>query len=281
MTTRRPKVSRDDTRKMFIEAGRAILREEGLGTGEVLTLKRVCERVDSDFGIRFTNASIIGRIWKNQFEYQTEVLATIAADDSNVEVQASLDLVVPLIVSLDTTSEKSRRWSLQELCRVASAVHMDTLRQSTDWSLWIGMWAITAVGSAPERRRRVDEALQASYSDVTEQMEGIYTALLGVLGYRLLPGVTTRQFTIAAAALAEGCVLRDRVDSAQMNGICRPTGRDGEDQEWTLLGIAFDALTKQFYELDPDWVRPEDAEPSSLDGSDSLPPEPSRLPRKR
>ena len=141
--------------------------------------------------------------------------------------------------------------------------------------------AITAVGSPPERRRRVDEALQAPYSDVTEQMEGIYTALLGLLGYRLLPGVTTRQFTIAAAALAEGCVFRDQVDSAQMNGICRPTGHDGEDQEWTLLGIAFDALTKQFYELDPDWVQPGARGPTSLDVSDGLPTEPSPLPRER
>ena len=38
-----------------------------------------------------------GDFGRSQFEYQTEVLATIAADDSNVEVQASLDLVAPLI----------------------------------------------------------------------------------------------------------------------------------------------------------------------------------------
>ncbi len=251
---------------MFIEAGRAILREGGLGTGgDVLTFKKVCQRVESDFGIRFTNASIIGRIWKNQFEYQTDVLATIAADDSNVEVQATLDLIAPLVASLDTASEEARRWSLQELCRVASAVHMTTLRQSTDWSLWIGIWAVTAVGSAPERRRRVDEALRASYADVTEQMEGIYAALVGMLGYRVRDGVTTRQFAIAAAALAEGCVLRDRVDAVQMSGIRRPTGRDGEEQEWTLLGLAFDALTRQFYELDPEWNHPVDPEPSALE----------------
>ena len=142
---------------------------------------------------------------------------------------------------------------------------MTTLRQSTDWSLWIGIWAVTAVGSAPERRRRVDEALRASYADVTEQMEGIYAALVGMLGYRVRDGVTTRQFAIAAAALAEGCVLRDRVDAVQMSGIRRPTGRDGEEQEWTLLGLAFDALTRQFYELDPEWNHPVDPEPSALE----------------
>ena len=56
------------------------------------------------------------------------------------------------------------------------------------------------------------------------------------------------------AALAEGCVLRDRVDAAQMRGILRPTGPNGEEQEWTLFGLALDALAQQFFELDPDWV---------------------------
>ena len=256
--TSRPRVRREDTRKMFIEAGRAILREEGLGTGgETLTLKRVSARVESDFGIRFTNASIIGRIWDSQSEYQTDVLAIIAADDSNSEVEESLDRMSPFIASMDTSSEESRRWSLQELCRVVSEVHIDTLRRSTDWSLWIGIWAITAVGSAPERRKRVDDALRQSYLDVTDQMERIYSSLMDVLGYRVCGGVTVRQFAIAAAALTEGCVLRDRVDAAQMSGISRPSGRHGETQEWTLFGLALHALTEQFFELDPEWGLPD------------------------
>jgi len=115
--TSRPRVRREDTRKMFIEAGRAILREEGLGTGgEALTLKRVSARVESDFGIRFTNASIIGRIWDCQSEYQTDVLAIIAADDSNSEIEESLDRMAPFIGSMDTSSEESRGWSLQSRC---------------------------------------------------------------------------------------------------------------------------------------------------------------------
>jgi hypothetical protein len=74
------------------------------------------------------------------------------------------------------------------------------------------------------------------------------------VGYRIRPGLTVRQFTIAVAALAEGCVLRERVDSASMNGIRRPTGPDGEDQIWTVFGLALEALSNEFFELDPDWV---------------------------
>jgi len=100
------------------------------------------------------------------------------------------------------------------------------------------------------------EALRQSYLDVTEQMERIYTALQELLGYRVRSGLTIRQFTIAAAALAEGCVLRGRVDCAHMHGILRPTGPDGEAQEWTLFGVALNTLTNEFFDLDPTWVPP-------------------------
>ena len=189
MANRRPQLRREETRALFIEAGRAILKENGLGAGgDVLTLKRARDRVEADFGVRFVNASLIGRIWKDQFDYQTEVLATIAADDSGSEIDASLDQVTSMLANLDVRSDVSRRWSLQEMCRVVSAVHLDTLRGSTDWALWIGILATTAVGSVPERQQRIDAALRKSYEDVTSQMEAIYSSLLEFIGFRVRTG---------------------------------------------------------------------------------------------
>ena len=60
-------------------------------------------------------------------------------------------------------------------------------------------------------------------------MEKIYQATLSIVGFRVRPDLTIRQFTIAVAALTEGCVLRNRVDTEQMNGILRPTGPEGEN----------------------------------------------------
>ena len=254
MANRRPQLRREETRALFIQAGRAILKENGLGAGgDVLTLKRARDRVEADFGVRFVNASLIGRIWKDQFDYQTEVLATIAADDSGSEIDASLDQVTSMLANLDVRSDVSRRWSLQEMCRVVSAVHLDTLRGSTDWALWIGILATTAVGSVPARQQRIDAALRKSYEDVTSQMEAIYSSLLEFIGFRVRSGLTVRQFAIAAAALTEGCVLRDRVDPVEMNGIVRPTGRFGEDQEWTLFGLALHGLAEQFFAINGEW----------------------------
>jgi hypothetical protein len=240
---------------MFIGAGIAILREEGLGAGgDQLTFKRVSERIEAETGRRVTNASVIGRIWENQFDFQTDVLATIAADDGAANIAVTMEDIGPILEKMDPDSPESREWTMHEVCRVSAASNSKALTQSTDWSLWVGIWAITAVGSAPERRRRVEEAAERAYLAVTDRMEGIYLAGMAFTGYRVRSGLTVRQFTIANAALAEGCALRERVDAAHMNGILRPTGRDGEDQEWTLFGVALQALADQFFELDPDWT---------------------------
>jgi hypothetical protein len=128
---------------------------------------------------------------------------------------------------------------------------------------------MTAVGPPTERRQRIDGALRQSYEDVTVKMETIYSSLLAFLGFRLRDGLSVRQFAVAAAALTEGCVLRDRVDPTPMQGIVRPTGRSGEDQEWTLFGLALHALAEQFFDLDPEWEleRALRLRPSAPDGA--------------
>jgi hypothetical protein len=40
-------------------------------------------------------------------------------------------------------------------------------------------------------------------------------------------------------------------------GIPRPTGPDGEIQEWTLLGLGLDALVDRYVEPVPGWVPPD------------------------
>ncbi len=57
MAVRHAKHNREELRELLMSAGRSILYEEGLGTGaETLTFKRVFDRVESESGIRLTNA---------------------------------------------------------------------------------------------------------------------------------------------------------------------------------------------------------------------------------
>ena len=228
-----------------------------MGTGgELLTFRRVCARVEAETGIRIGNGSIIGRAWESLFDYQTDVLATIAADDSTSEIEETLDGLAPILLNADPSSVESRWSTVREVCRVGAAANMAALSHSTDWSLWIGVWAVTSVGTAPARRRKIERALEQSYLTVTERMERVYEAAMEIVGYRVRSGLTIRQFTIAVAALTEGCVLRNRVDGKQMVGIMRPTGPSGEQQEWTLFGLAIEALAEKFFEPDPAWTPP-------------------------
>jgi hypothetical protein len=74
-----------------------------------------------------------------------------------------------------------------------------------------------------------------------------------LFGVRIRRPWTMRHFTLAVTAYSEGCSLRTRIEeSTEM--IVRPTGPDGEDQEWTLFAIGLEALVHQFFEPDPEFI---------------------------
>ena len=255
---RQPKRTREDLRSLLLEAAQAILHEEGLGVGtDALTFKRVFDRVEEDTGLRLTNASIIRRVWENQADYQTDVLVDIAADDGTDEMTRTLDELGPVLGELDVSTPAKRLEALSEVCRIGGAANTRALLESSNWSLWIGVWALATAGEVTDQKIRIQQALLDGYERVTDTFEQTYSALAGLLGLRLRPGMDIRHFTVAAGALAEGCTLRNRVD-ADMGGILLPTGPDGTDQEWTIFAIGLEGLVKRFFELEPDW----DPEPS-------------------
>ncbi len=251
---RQPKQSREELRALLLETGRAILRDEGMGSGaEALTFKRVFQRVESDTGIRLTNASVIKRVWDNQADFQTDVLVAIAADEGVSEFDETLAKVGVVFEDMDLSTPDSRWATMREACRVGGEANMVALLESANWPSWIGVWTLRTAGDLPEQSRRVDAALLQGYESFTAHFERAYLGIADVLGFRLRDNLTIRQFTIAVGALAEGCALRGRVDEPSMNGIKRATGRGGSEQEWTLLGISLEGLVHQFFELDPDW----------------------------
>jgi|GEM_PF-4285422 len=92
-----PKVrrSREELRELILDAGRDVLRSEGLGSGaEHLTFKRVLAHVEATQGIRITNASVIRRIWDNQNEFQLEVIGSIVNAQGDLEVVATSQVTI-------------------------------------------------------------------------------------------------------------------------------------------------------------------------------------------
>ncbi len=254
MTVKRPRHSREEIRELLLETGASILREDGLGLGaEVVTFKKVFDRLEEETGIRLTNGSVIGRVWRNQADFQVDVLVTIVLQGIEGEVDLTVGAVAPILTKADLSSPDSREATLRELCRVGGAANLEAVRRSRNWPLWIGVWALAATNEPVEYRRRISSALLSGSEDFDQQIEAVYAAMADLLGFRLREQFTIRQFAIAVDCLGQGCGLRDRVDNSSMLGILRATGPGGRPQEWTLFAVGFESLVRQFFEIDPDW----------------------------
>ena len=249
---RRPRIGREDLRALLLAAGRAIMLEEGLGTvADSLNFKRAYDRVEVETGIRVVNASVIGRLWENQADYQTDVLVELASDTSRSNVSDVAELVGAVLAASDLSTPAGRAAALSEVCRIVGEALGDALRHSVAWSVWMNLWVMATSSDLPDRHRRVLEMLMQSYDTINQQGVEAFGGLMEILGLRPRGTLTVAQFLNAAGALAEGCSLRDRVD-ADMLGIVRPTGVQGEDQTWTIHGIGLHALVQEFFEPDPD-----------------------------
>ena len=248
--------SREELRDILLKAAREVVEQEGIETGTSnLTFKRVFDRVERGTGRHLTNASVIGRIWTNQAEFQADVLMAIARDESRPEVDQTLRAVSDVLNQVDLGSPESRLRAQRELCRVGGGANSTAIADSQNWSLSISVLTIATTNSDLEQRERIGTALAEGYESVTSFWEGIYGWLMNFLGFRIREPMTVRQFTMAVTALSEGYSLREHVDGF-MAPIVLPSGDDGEDQEWTLFGVGLAALVGQFFEPDPEFAPP-------------------------
>ncbi len=237
----------------MLAAGRSILLEEGLGTGaDALNFKRAFDRIESETGIRLSNASVIGRVWANLDDYQTDVLVELASDTSRSNVSNVAEVVAAVLADRDLSTAEARSEALTEVCRAVGEALSDALRRSASWSVWINVWTMATSSDLPDRYQRVLSALMQSYDAINLEGEEAFGSLMAIFGYRIKEPLTVPQFLNAVGALSEGCSLRDRVDT-KMLGIVRPTAAHGEDQQWTILGIGLHALILEFFELDPNF----------------------------
>jgi hypothetical protein len=258
-TTRAPRRAREELRELVVDAGMAILAEEGLRTGADLTFKRVFARVEADTGVRLTNASVIRRVWVDQADFQSEIMARVVAGTNEAgQLAAAHGLLEPLMDTFDVSTPEARWAGLVEIVRLGGAVAIETRVGTRDWELWVGVWVVTVTNPGAKVDGKLRQALSEGLEETGEAWDQLFAAMHRQLGLRLRPGLTLRQLTESTGALAAGFSLRQASrDEPQVYQ--RPTGPGGELQEWTLLGIGLEALALQFLELDPDWEPPADA----------------------
>jgi len=251
---RQPRQSREELRALLLETGRRILREQGLSSGaEALTFKTVFDRVEEEAAIRVTNGSVIGRVWKNQAEFQADVLVTIALDDHHEQIDVGLGAAKSILNDVDLSTPESRQEALREVCRLVGELNAQVVRKSRDWPLWVGVWALAASGQPRGCHKKIESALLAGFDGFTGQIVDAYAAMAGYLGFRPRSPFTLLQFAVAADSLGQGYGLRDRIDHSIVGRIGLPTVPGGATQEWSLRAVAFEGLVQRFFEIDPDW----------------------------
>lgn len=220
---------------------------------EHVTFKRVFERLEGTAGIRITHASVIGRIWQNQEQFQTEVLTRVAELDIP-DVDAEIYAAFSGLGEVDRSTPEERWRTAMEICRVGGEATFNTMVQSRMWPRWMGIWALAVVDAGSRRKQPIVDALLRGEMEATVYYETRYAAAMQQLGLRMRDPFTLRQFAIAIDAYAQGCALRASVDPVASNGIDRPTGPGGASQPWTLFGVGLGALVREFIEVDPDWT---------------------------
>ncbi len=251
--------STDEIRQLLLDVGVETLLDEGLGSGaEVLTFKRVYDHLHRTRDIRLTNASVIGRAFKSQRAFQSEVLGMIAASDSQDFYDLSEVLLNEVLLVAERSTMASRWQCISDLCRVTGTLMMDSLRISPVWRIWIGIWALAGSGPATDEKRRLKEALLNSYESIMRDTAELYTVVLDYLGFRVKAPLTMAQGAAAIQALAEGSGLREMVDEQARQTIMLPTGRDGQLEEWTIFGMGLHTLVRGFIEPIPEWEPPTD-----------------------
>ena len=255
-TTRAPRRAREELRELVVAAGMAILAEDGLRTGADLTFKRVFARVEADTGIRLTNASVIRRVWVDQADFQSEIMARVVAGTNEVgQLGAALDLLAPLLDTFDLSTPEARWAALVETARLAGEVAIQSRVGTRDWELWVGVWVVTVTNPGNKADPKLRQALADGLEETGEAWDQLFDAIMCRLGLRLREGLTLRQLTESTGAMAAGYALRQASrNEAQVSE--RPTGPDGGMQQWTLLGIGLEALGLQFLEIDPEWEPP-------------------------
>ena len=248
--------TRAELRALLIDAALEVLREEGLGTGaEQLTFKRTFERVAATSGIRVTNASVIGRIWANQAEFQSAVLAVVASDEVGDQEREVVAATAGYVAAADRSTPEARRAVLREVMRLSAEANLTAGTTSRTWATVIGVWALASGSRGTGAPGPIYGAMRASYVALEERSVAATRALMAFLGLRFRPPFDERQFTTALTALVEGCALRDRAD-AGVRGLELPTGPWGALQPWTVLGVGMEALADEFFEPDPHWPPP-------------------------
>lgn len=146
---------------------------------------------------------------------------------------------------LESTDIEVRKRLLREMTRVVGEFNYLTLENSHNWKLYSAIR--TAALTRSDAEPAVLEALRAGEEYLIARYSELYIEVATTVGLSLRPEYNIEEFAAATYAVNEGLSGRLSANHRRV-GIERPTGPDGDPQDWTLFSIAFEALIEHFFE---------------------------------
>ena len=245
--------SREELREIVLDAGRELLLSEGLGTGaEHLSFKRVLAHVAATRGIRVTNASVIGRIWDNQEEFQLDVIDSVADAQGDEDVSLTSEALAEVLGRVDTSTPERRRASLGELVRVACARYMEAASTSAA-TTQMALVTYVAASQTASTDHRILESIRRTNDRLTAGYEELYELGLRACGWRIRPRYSMHEVASLIAAVAEGILLHRLVDPDAVRPVVQVSPLDGSEVEWSPHAVTMNCLVDFYAEPDPDW----------------------------
>lgn len=261
--------SASETRELLIQTGIELLMERGVVAGvSHIRLKEVVAQAGLTTGAAY-------RLWDNQdhFHRDLAVAATQWRDEAPMAV--TLRAVRPLVEA---------KAPMVDVIRAAAAAHIVGVSRRPEpvepddprpppFLTSVALRASTCTD--PELRA----ANLKRHRDQVNPYIDLYQFLMDLYGRRLRPPLTIEHFANTLAALGEGFALQ--INEGEVHPVLAVEHDDGECHEWTVFGLAVQAIVDRFTEpveaAGPPVVTP------SVNGGDPAGPEPDepRRPSRR
>jgi hypothetical protein len=249
---RAPRRSSAEIAELLVRTGMEIVLVEGPGHGvSNLTFKRVLDRLRDDHGITLAHASIIGRAFADQADYQHAVLSALIRMVGETELDETSAMIVTILRGADRTTLEGRLAANNDVIRLGAFANEKSMQESKTWPIWMALVATEAVRQQPDPT--IYEELRSVVARETEDFADLYSRILDYLGLRIRDPYTINHLTIAISAIAEGAVMRQKVlPGLFTNQTMSP--RPGEPaQLWSLLGLAIRGISDLMIEPIPNW----------------------------
>lgn len=270
---RRKRLSSQATEERMFEAGRAVLREQGV----VLSLDDLnMDEVITRAGVP---RSSVYRIWPSKSDYTHALLMNLAGPDwigSTGFDLATMKAAAHVVLRRwgDLAGPEGRRSVMLETTQVAVSMNYQSFIDSNTWSVY---FALAATSRGMATRAADDDLIQEVLHTVVveedkflDAVAGFYQLMGSLFGLRLRPGLSFRQLAVACAAVLEGLAVRSllgegakaltgsrwevstTLPSLFASNLSAPDSAPGAD-DWSLPELSFLAILDGFTEPDPDW----------------------------